>query len=75
VATLSLNAVLEPVEFGCIQARLTDVPGVITCARTREQALDMLVDGLERFLRSHRVGEPPVPPRGERIELRLVLEA
>lgn len=73
MATLSLTAVFEPVEGGWTQASLLDVPGVITCAPTRARARELLVDALEQFLRSHAVGEPAEPPRGERAELRLVL--
>jgi predicted RNase H-like HicB family nuclease len=73
MAALSLTAVLTPVENGWTQAHLNDVPGVITCAPTRAQALEDLVDALEQFLRSHTVGDPADPAHGERIELRLVL--
>ena len=73
MATLTLTADFHPVEGGWIQAELVDVPGVITCARTREQARDDLIDALEQFLRSHAVGEPAPAPDGERVELRLVL--
>ena len=72
MTTLTLTADFETVEGGWTQARLVDVPGVITCARTRAQAREDLIDALEQFLRSHTIGAPN-PAGRERVELRLVL--
>ena len=48
---VSLTAVYEPVENGWIQARIAELPGVITAAPTQEEAKDLLVDALcERLL-------------------------
>jgi predicted RNase H-like HicB family nuclease len=74
MAELSLSAVIEPVDHDWFQARLVEVPGLITRARTREQARADLVDALQRFLCAHTPGEALADPAGaERVALRLVL--
>jgi predicted RNase H-like HicB family nuclease len=50
--TLSFTAVYEPVENGWYQARLIEIPGVVTAARTREEAAELLVDALREYLLS-----------------------
>jgi hypothetical protein len=57
MATLTLTAELEPVEGGQIQARLVELPAVITFAPTREAAIDALVDALQEYCSPRR------PPR------------
>jgi predicted RNase H-like HicB family nuclease len=47
---VSLTAVYEPVENGWIQARIAELPGVITAAPTLEEAKDLLVDALREYL-------------------------
>ena len=42
----------ESVENGWVQARIREMPGVITAAPTRAEAEDMLLDALEEFLLS-----------------------
>lgn len=49
---VALTAVYEPVENGWVQARIRDIPGVITAAPTREEAEDLLLDALREFLLS-----------------------
>jgi predicted RNase H-like HicB family nuclease len=51
---VSLTAVYEPVENGWVQARIREMPGVITAAPTRAEAEDMLLDALREFLLSFR---------------------
>jgi predicted RNase H-like HicB family nuclease len=66
MATLTLTAALETVEGGLIQARLVELPGVITVAATPDEAIDALVDALHEYL----LAEAPAPTsRGERIPL------
>ncbi len=50
--TLSFTAVYQPVENGWYQARLIEIPGVITAAPTREEAAELLVDALREYLLS-----------------------
>ena len=74
MTVLSLTVVYQEVEAGWTQARLADVPGVITAGRTREEARDLLVDALEQFLKSHAVGTGSEgPSSADTEELRLVL--
>ncbi|MDQ3914181.1 MAG: hypothetical protein M3323_02455 [Actinomycetota bacterium] len=49
---VSLTAVYEPVEDGWIQARIREMPGVITAAPTRAEAEELLLDALREFLLS-----------------------
>ncbi len=51
-ATLSLRAIFEPEADGWIHARLVGLPGVITSARTAEEARAMLGDALREYLLS-----------------------
>lgn len=49
---VALTAVYEPVENGWIQARIREMPGVITAAPTQAEAEDLLLDALREFLLS-----------------------
>lgn len=49
---VALTAIYEPVENGWVQARIVEMPGVITAAPTRAEAEDMLLDALREFLLS-----------------------
>ncbi len=49
-STITLTARFEEVEAGCIQARLEELPGVITEGSTLEEAKDMLLDALREYL-------------------------
>jgi hypothetical protein len=57
---LSFTAVYEQVEHGWTQARIEELPAVITAAPTYEQAKEQLVDALREYLLS--LGDPAVPP-------------
>ncbi len=49
---VSLTAVYEPVDNGWVQARIREMPGVITTAPTRAEAEDLVLDALREFLLS-----------------------
>jgi hypothetical protein len=51
---LQLTPVYEQVEGGWTQARLLELPGVITAAPTRQAAQESLMDALREFLLSFR---------------------
>lgn len=51
-ATVGFTAVYEDVEAGWVQARLVEIPGVLTAAPTREAATEALLDALAEYLRS-----------------------
>lgn len=55
---VQLTPVYELVDAGWTQARIAELPGVITAAPTREQAQDMLLDALREFLLSFGPGHP-----------------
>ncbi len=47
---LTLTALYEPVEGGWVQARVRELPAVITAAPTRDQARTMLEDAVREYL-------------------------
>lgn len=49
-APLMLTALYEPVEDGWVQARVRELPAVITAAPTRKQARAMLEDAVREYL-------------------------
>jgi predicted RNase H-like HicB family nuclease len=49
---LELTAVFESVDQGWIQARIAELPAVITAAPTRDEAREMLIDALGEYLLS-----------------------
>jgi hypothetical protein len=62
--TLTLTVVYQPVENGWTQARIEELPAVITAAPTAEQATDMLVDALRDYLLALGPSMPS-PPAAE----------
>jgi predicted RNase H-like HicB family nuclease len=73
MAHLTLTAIYEPVEQGWVQARIEQLPGVMTVAPTADQARDMLADALVEYLASFAGEAPPDAPgaRRESLELRV----
>lgn len=63
-ARLTLTAVYEPVEEGWTQARIRELPGVITAAPTLEEAKDLLADALREYLLSLMESPTAQPPNG-----------
>lgn len=76
---LSFTAVYEPVEEGWTQARIDELPAVITAAPTLDEAKELLVDALHEYLRS--LGpQHPSDARGSsrgatRLPVEIVIEA
>lgn len=66
--SLSLRAAFQPDEDGCIHAYLPSLPGVITSARTKEDARAMLADALREYLLSLDA-ESAGAPSSERLVL------
>lgn len=50
MAEPTLTVVFEPVEDGWIQARIAEVPAVITVGRDRAEARSMIEDALREYL-------------------------
>ncbi len=68
---LSLTAVYEIVEDGWVQARIEELPEVITAAPSAEKAKEMLLDALSEYFASLLEpgnGSSPTAQR-ERLEL------
>jgi len=70
---LQLTPVYESVEGGWAQARLVELPGVITAAPSRDQAQGMLLDALREFLLSFGPGHEQAPRRNEADALTLTV--
>lgn len=58
---LSLTAIYEPVENGWVQARIEELPEVITAAPTQGEAKELLLDALREYLLSLAQDARPVP--------------
>ena len=61
---ISLTAIYEPVEEGWTQARIRELPGVITAAPTLEEAKELLADALREYLLSLAEFPTSQPPNG-----------
>ena len=60
---IALTAVYEPVEQGWVQARLAELPAVITAAPTLDAAREFLADALREYLLS--LAESPSTAAGQ----------
>jgi predicted RNase H-like HicB family nuclease len=49
-ALLTLTAIYQPVEDGWVQARVRELPAVITAAPTRDEARALLEDAVREYL-------------------------
>lgn len=77
MARFQLTAVYERVEGGWVQARITEIPGVITAAPTRAEAAELLLDALREFWLALPDtlggGEEAGDDRGERARLEVTI--
>jgi predicted RNase H-like HicB family nuclease len=53
-SSIQLSVLFEPVENGWVQARIEELPAVITAAPTRSEAKAQVVDALREYLLSLR---------------------
>jgi predicted RNase H-like HicB family nuclease len=51
---IEITIAYEPVENGWIQARIVELPAVITAGKTREEAKALVLDALREYLLSFR---------------------
>lgn len=71
-----LTAVYEPVENGWTQARIEELPEVITAAPTLEGAKELLADALREYLLTlGEGGEAIAPDTGERRSVEIIIDA
>jgi len=75
VSELAYTAIYEQVDDGWTQARILEVPGVITAGASRDEARDLLRDALREYLASFMEGDRDEAPRGDREQLRVELIA
>lgn len=72
---LSLTAIYEPVEDGWTQARIQELPAVITAAPSLDEAKELLLDALREYLLSLRgpsaATELPVRSQQEPLDILL----
>lgn len=61
---VSFTAEYQKVEGGWVQARLVEVPGVITAAPTKERARELLADALREYFLSFTEEPSAVEPPG-----------
>ncbi len=79
MATLqfALTAVYETVEQGWVQARVDELPGVITAASTRTEAEGLLLDAIHEYLVAMRSDNIDIDPEHDvqraGVEVNLVL--
>jgi hypothetical protein len=66
--SIPLSIVYEHVEHGWVQARIDELPAVITAAPSRAEARDLVLDALREYLLSLR-DTPPDRPVGQDREL------
>ena len=73
---LTWTAVFETVEDGWVQARVVELPAVITVAPSLSEARVLLLDAVREYLLSLH-GEPAEPTAGpiRREELHVVIDA
>jgi hypothetical protein len=71
------TAVYEQVEDGWTQARIEQLPAVVTAAPTTAEAKELLVDTLYEYLLSLSVSDQASPPEGsaERLPVEIVINA
>jgi predicted RNase H-like HicB family nuclease len=74
---ISLTAIYEPVENGWTQARIEELPAVITAGPTLEEAKELLLDALREYLLSFGEEGRPTAVQGlsRREPLEIVLGA
>jgi predicted RNase H-like HicB family nuclease len=70
-----LTAVFRPVENGWVEARIEELPGVITAAPTLDEAKELLPDALHEYLLAlGQVDGHPLDESVERLPLALTLD-
>jgi predicted RNase H-like HicB family nuclease len=74
---MSLTAIYEPVENGWVQARIEELPAVITAGPTAEAARELVLDALREYLLSlaDQRGRAEAQGLGEREPIGIVLGA
>ena len=64
----NLTVVFEQVEDGWVQARIAEIPAVITVGRDREEARSLVEDALREYLLATTPGERPSVAAADGVE-------
>ena len=64
----NLTVVFEQVENGWIQARIAEIPAVITVGHDREEARSLVEDALREYLLATTPGEGPSVATADEVE-------
>lgn len=70
---IALTVVYEPVEGGWVQARIAELPAVITAGRDHDEARDLVLDALREYLAANATA--PQGPDEERERYTLLLKS
>lgn len=73
--TMAFTVILTAVDGGWTQARLRELPAVITCAPTQEEAREAVVDALREYLASFTDPSTDLPEAAATSLVRVVIDA
>lgn len=73
--SLAFTVVLTTVEGGWTQAQLQELPGVITCAATEEEAREAVLDAFREYLSSFTEPAAELPASAATGLVRVVIDA
>lgn len=74
-SSIQLSVIYEPVENGWIQARIEELPAVITAAPSREEARAQVIDALREYLLALREQPSALAAGAEREAVDLLISA
>jgi predicted RNase H-like HicB family nuclease len=75
MTSVELSIVYEPVENGWTQARIAELPAVITAAPTKDQARELVLDALGEYFRALRTEAGALAGDGEREPVSIQISA
>lgn len=73
VEELTLTVVYEPVDEGWVQARIAELPAVITVGHDKDEARLLVVDALREYLLANAAQMAAATPGEQREELTVML--
>ncbi len=76
VVGFPLTVICEPVEEGWLQARIAELPAVITAGKTEDEAVNLALDALREYILSLGAGSPgQVAPGGWSRTVEVIIDA
>ena len=70
----TLTVVFETVDEGWVQARIAEIPAIITVGHDRDDARSLVEDALREYLLAIATTDRPAEMAGDTEEVRLVLD-